>query len=315
VPQLLNAVAAAGLLGDGRAAYGEGDIALVIATHPHLDHVAGIPELFDTFPDAIAELWDPGYFHTLPSYHAMMARVEEHSRLLYAQPTSGLRRWIGEVSLTVLAPSVQLRNKFDSYGVQINDASISVRIDFPASRVEQRDDRRNLIDLRRRQSLILGADAQTMSWSHVLTDFPYLAGSNTDVANALKMATGFDPLKGNVLKISHHASKHGVSLELVERIDPNLTLVSSVGAAGSYNFPHTVAQELIREALEPTTTTGKAHKKDYEQPIFYTCDTSEQQPLGTVGVVIKRGGGRTVWRFGDEPDDDIDLAAGARMTT
>jgi beta-lactamase superfamily II metal-dependent hydrolase len=39
-----------------------------------------------------------------------------------------------------------------------------------------------------------------------------------------------------VLKVSHHASKHGVNLELVERIKPALTLVSSVAAAGRTAF-------------------------------------------------------------------------------
>ena len=219
------------------------------------------------------------------------------------------------MALTVLSPSIRLRNLFDSYGVQINDASISVRIEFPATRVEQRDDRRNLVDKPRKTSLILGADAQTLSWSHVLTDFPYLAGSTSAVAEALKMATGSVPLKGHVFKISHHASKHGVNLELVARIDPLLTLISSVADAGSYKFPHTVAQELIREALEPTTTSGAAHKKDYELRILYTCDTSGPRALGTVGVVLSRSGKRTVWRFQDEPGDEIDIAAGRKMPT
>jgi hypothetical protein len=36
--------------------------------------------------------------------------------------------------VTVLSPSVQLRNRYDSYGTEINDSSISLRLDFPVSR-------------------------------------------------------------------------------------------------------------------------------------------------------------------------------------
>ena len=37
-------------------------------------------------------------------------------------------------------------------------------------------------------ALILGADAQTLSWSYVLTDFPYLAASTTEQARLLDVA-------------------------------------------------------------------------------------------------------------------------------
>jgi hypothetical protein len=35
--------------------------------------------------------------------------------------------------------------------------------------------------------------------------------------------------------------------------------------------------------------------------------------VGTVGLLIGAGGRREVWRFGDEPDDDIDLGLGRPM--
>lgn len=312
VPALIKSLAAEGLLPANGGALERGAIALVVATHPHLDHVAGIPEVLRTFREAIAEFWDPGYFHTLPAYHEMMTAIEESPSLLYAQPTSGLRRWIGNVQLTVLSPSIGLRNRFDSYGVEINDSSISLRLEFPAARVIELDDERNLVTQRRTQSLILGADAQTLSWSYALTDFPYLHASHSAVAKALKMATGSDPLRANVMKISHHCSKHGVNLELIERIGPSVTLVSSVGGAGAYRFPHSVAQEVIREGLERTTSTGKPHKPDFELGLFYTSDVDTGgDPLGTIAMVM--GSQRwEMWRFGDEAGDPVDLAAGRR---
>jgi hypothetical protein len=243
----------------------------------------------------------------------MMAAVEDSPALVYAQPTSGLRRWIGNAQVTVLAPAIGLRNRFDTYGVDVNNASISLRLDFPAARVVQRDSERRLVHQPNKQSLVLGADAQTLSWSYVESDFPYLQPSSTAAAKALRMATGSDLLRAQVLKVSHHGSKHGVNLELVERIQPALTLVSCVDGGGSYHFPHTVAQELIREALEPTTTSGAAHKADCDLNVFYTCDTTDAgAQLGSFAVVLRRNR-LSVWRFCDRPTKKIDLATAQRL--
>lgn len=290
-------------------------IALVVATHPHSDHIRGMKELLKKHGDGIAEFWDPGYYHTSADYLEMMAEIEQRGRIVYAQPTSGLRRWIGNVAVTVLSPSVQLRNRFDTYGTEINDSSISLRIEFPASRVVQRNERRELIPTGKSTALVLGADAQTLSWAFVVTDFPRLHRSHSAAAEAIAAATGADLLAGYVLKVSHHASKHGINLELVERIKPSFTLVSSQAGAGSYNFPHSIAQELIREALEPTTSSGAAHKADHELGIFYTSDTDDAgTSLGSIGIVVPLNGPKRMWRFGDSPDHRMDLSAGRRWS-
>jgi hypothetical protein len=162
--------------------------------------------------------------------------------------------------------------------------------------------------------LILGGDAQTLSWSYADTDFPILAASDSAAAKAIKAATGSDPLRSQVLKVSHHASKHGVNLELVERIKPALTLVSSVAGGGSYKFPHTVSQELIREAVDPTTTSGKPHPPDWELGIFYTSDTTTAGTrLGSFAVVIGPGQ-RSTWRLLDTTTGAIDLGNALRWT-
>jgi competence protein ComEC len=316
IPSVLTQLRDAGLLADKAntdSGLEPGSIALVVATHPHQDHIGGIPELLSDFGDVIAEFWDPGYFHTIPAYHDMMAEIESRPFLLYAQPTSGLRRWINNVELTVLSPSILLRNRFDSYGVELNDSSVSLRLEFPASRVLQLDEDRNYIGSRNTQSLILGADAQTLSWAYAAMDFPFLAPSTSAVAKALKMATGSDPLRSQMLKVSHHASKHGVNLELIERIKPTVTLVSSTGGGGSYGFPHTVTQEIIREALEPTVTSGLPHSSDETLRIFYTADTdSNGAPLGSFAVALGRGNW-SMWRLGDSPTDPMDFTKARRL--
>jgi len=147
-------------------------------------------------------------------------------------------------------------------------------------------------------------------------DFPQLAKSTSAAAKALKAATGGDPLKAEMLKVSHHASKHGVNLELVERISPAVTVVSSVGHGGSYGFPHTVAQELVREALQPIagSRVQAVRKIDADLRLFYTADTdSAGARLGSIAIVLG-GGKRTVWRFGDDVGGAIDFANARRWT-
>jgi len=310
VPSLLMALASAGLLPTGD----DGEltasaIPLVVATHPHRDHIMGLAELLRDHGHAVDELWEPGYYHPTPDYLDMMRELETQTHIVYAQPCSGLRRFIGNVAVTVLSPSIHLRNRFDTYGVEINDASISLRIEYPAGRVIERTEGRQLVKQPNVASVVLGADAQTLSWSFVLTDFPNIAHSNTAAAHAIGAATGGDLLGADVFKVSHHASKHGVNLELVERIRPKTTIVSSVADGGSYNFPHRVAQEMIREALHATTSSGDAHHPDHELGIFYTADTDDAGgTLGTIAVQL-RPRKRRVWRLGDAPADAISLGS------
>jgi len=146
-------------------------------------------------------------------------------------------------------------------------------------------------------------------------DFPELRPSEAPAARALRMALGADPLRATVFKVPHHASKHGVTLELVEMIKPRLSLVSSAGGGGRYNFPHSVAQESVREALEAIASSGAAHHPDHELGIHYTADKdTDDTPLGSMAIVLSpTGRKRHLWRFGDRPGEQIDLTKGRRF--
>jgi hypothetical protein len=299
-------------------------LALTVATHPHDDHVSGMPALLRRFgPEHMREFWEPGYYHPSASYLEMMRELEDlDGSVLHLQPASGTTRYLGQVKLTVLAPGIVLRNQFDSYGVDINNSSIALKVEFPAARTYQRAKDRSYMQLPTYQTLILGADAQTRSWSQVLVDFPQLGAEQTAVTKALRKARGYEPLSADVFKVPHHGSKHGLNLELVEEIGPAVSIVSSVHDGGKYGFPHAVSQEALREALDPISSKppGSQHKSDPELRILYTssCERASgkadpKKPLGTVALLIGAGGRREIWRFCEGAKDAIDLKRGRRV--
>lgn len=314
LPALVRSLAEAGLLTEPPRERALFDI--VVATHPHADHIGGLPEFLRLYGASVGELWEPGYFHTIGAYAELMDVIEDlenaETPVRHSQPTSGYTRFVGSVEVTVLTPAIRLRNRFDTFGVEINNASIAVRLSFPASRVVERDGEREYVRTKPKR-LLLGADAQTLSWAHAMDDFPELHGERSEAAKALRMAYGTDPLKANVFKVPHHLSKHGLNLELVELISPSLSLVSSVGGGGKYNFPHAVAQEALREGLQRTTSGRTKRKSDCELGIHYTGATDDTgAPLGSMAVVMPPAGHPRLWRFGDEPGEEVDLTRARR---
>jgi hypothetical protein len=282
--------------------------AVVVGTHPHDDHIRGMPEFIDRFGDLIDEYWEPGYYHPTKAFFETTRGLEDRG-IRQLQPTSGTTRFLGTGKVTVLAPAIGLRNRFDSYGVEVNNASLSLMVESPASRFVERDNGRHYVRRPDTNRLLLGGDAQTLSWGQVMQDFPQLVAENSPVAKLLDEARGTDPLRADVFKIPHHASKRGVSLELVEAIAPKMCLVSSVGGGGKYNFPHTVSMEAIREAMQPIGATGGTRRDDHLINIHHThgVDT-DGRSLGSIGLVMSPSGReRRLWRFRDEASAHIQL--------
>jgi beta-lactamase superfamily II metal-dependent hydrolase len=316
-PALIESLHAAGLIEAPGAA---GQIQLLVATHPHHDHIGGMTDLLKRYngpSGCVDQFWEPGYFFPTPSFHNLMVALESSPWIRRLQPTAGTRLTLDWLRLTVLGPGVGLRNRYDTYGVDINDSSITIMVDYPAAQLFAQPDsgpranRRAMSQPSRR--LLLGADAQFRSWAQTTVDFPDLQQSqNAALAKELRGAHGRDDLSADLFKISHHASKHGVNLELLERVAAPIALVSSVGGGGKYGFPHQLAMDAAREARQATTTKGAARESDQRLGIHVTgSDLDSGAPAGSIAAVLSRVPGRAIrlFRLGDAPGTPIELAA------
>lgn len=327
----------------------------VCATHPHMDHFRGLRRILAEYDGRVREFWDSGFRYTAESYKKLIKEIRRQAvagTLQLVRPTAGYEHFVEKARVTVLSPSIALRNRFDTYGVDINNASIIIRLEYPVQDpsldfegppppADDADDSTPSSDeshpdggtepvpeAPRTRAVILGGDAQTDAWGQVEIDFPQLMRDDRAWTRAIGARTGRQPLLCDVLKVSHHGSKHGVNLELLERMGdasgsgsgrgPKYMLVSCAsGEDSDHGFPHLVTQALMREVRDPQAKGGRAHKADDALGIHYTSQsmgTSSPAPAGSIAAVLSAGAGAVVlYRFGDGIRERVDLSAARRV--
>jgi beta-lactamase superfamily II metal-dependent hydrolase len=298
---------------------------LVCATHPHADHIAGLRRVITDFAGPIDEYWDSGFRYTSATYHKLIGAVEAR-RIAFVRPTSGYELVHANALLTVLSPSIALRNRYDTYGVDVNNASIVLRIvypthppsaDYPETSAAAKP------PASKSRTMILGGDAQTDAWGRVLDEFPHFVGDVSNPTRQIGARSGAQPLACDFFKVSHHCSKRGVNLELVERMGESpagvgpsfgprwLAVSSASDDASSFGFPHLVTQELMREVRDPRAQKGGEHERDDKLGIHFTAQqlaTPEAGPAGSIAYVVGADGSGRLYRFGDDASANLDLA-------
>ncbi len=224
-------------------------IEFACVTHPHDDHFGGLKRFLDEFGEHAAQdgnrikaFWDCGFRTNATMYNHNLARVAQNPDITFTRISSGTELEFGATRITILAPSVDLRNRFDTYGVGKNDASIVLKVKF------------------RRSYAILAGDAEYASWGKITEEFPRTRNIkfSSDALSVADRGETADQLKCNLLKLSHHGSKHGSSLEYLERLKPRHVVIPA-GKPEWYDthlsnwagmFPHELVRRTLR-VLDP----------------------------------------------------------------
>lgn len=208
---------------------GRPQLVFLCATHPHQDHIRGIEPFLSDLEMRPAEFWDSGFRHGSTTYQSIMkALLDNNVRLV--RVSAGMEWYFGRVQITALAPSVWLRNRYGTYGVDINNASIVLRIEHRKEdmllirSLEYSAENPALEDERKagQSVVILAGDAEFDSWGHITQDFPRL---ETTAGPLVRKMVNY--LACSVIKVAHHGSMHSASLDVYEKMMPEAAIVST----------------------------------------------------------------------------------------
>ena len=229
-------------------ALGTKKLFFICATHPHSDHTRGIGKLIKScLKDdiKIEQFWDSGFRHVSKIHFDLINLLQDHPEIKVIFPTSGYETIINKVRIQVLSPSIQLKNRYDTFGTNINNASIVLKLEYPPKDIApyyQRSDQafeKYLTDEEKlkQYSIILGGDAQFDAWARITQEFPELKKTGNRGQMIDPDVIEHKPLLCQVLKVPHHMSKHGISLEVLETLNPRY-VIASCSNKSKHGFPH-----------------------------------------------------------------------------
>jgi beta-lactamase superfamily II metal-dependent hydrolase len=266
----------------------------ICATHPHWDHIAGIDSLLNDKKYRPEEFWDSGFRHESKTYIKIL-----NSLLLQNIKTrrisSGWEWYNGKVSITALAPSIRLRNRYATYGVDMNNASIVLRIEHHKENIltikslEYKGT--SSVEAKREAGqsvIILTGDAEYDSWAHITDEYPKLERTPENKPLVKKM---INYLSCSVLKISHHGSMHSTPLDVYEKIVPETAIISTKQETDSKTTNvQTLTRELFPHQLTITALEEIGAQIHTTDGSYETKNTGTTQPPGSIIVVLPPGG-------------------------
>lgn len=291
-------------------------LAFVCATHPHYDHICGINSLLldkNLYP---YEFWDSGFRHKSKTYKTILETVSKNPEIKMIRVTSGIEWYFGKVRITALSPSVMLRNKYATYGVDMNNASVVLRIehhkeDVLLTRSLSYGGKVDLDMLRKvgKSVAIMAGDAEFDSWAHITDEYPRI--ERTDENNPLvnKMV---NYLACSVIKVAHHGSMHSAPLDVYEKMGPEIAVIStkqaisekktSTGTIKRGLFPHDSAVIALEECNTKILTTDGSYEK--QKDMDGKLKNPKMAREGSIVIVIPSGGRPKAKKLDDLEKDD-----------
>jgi competence protein ComEC len=196
--------------------HGLRQIDLMIATHPHADHIGGMKKVFDTF--RVKKFLDSGQTYGTATYEKLLREIQEN-KVPYVKAVRGQ------------AIEVEPGLKFDVYGPPHPPFS---EADIGKDRSVQNA---NSVVLRLSYgsfAMLFTGDAEFETEDQIMK-----AGAN---------------LQANVLKIGHHGSRHATSGKFLAAVAPQFAIIS-VGASNDYGHPAQLTLDRLKKANIQTLRT------------------------------------------------------------
>lgn len=288
-------------------------LAFVCATHPHFDHIGGIRGIIRNRSYYPLEFWESGFRHNSLTYQKILEDVfTNHIKMI--RVSSGMEWYFGQVRFTALAPSIMLRNKYATYGVDMNNASIVLRIEHTKensilmqSKEYKGSESKEAVRRSGRSVVILGGDAEFDSWAQISNEFPKLERSSTHIPLVKKM---INYLSCDVIKVSHHGSMHSTPLDIYEKINPRIAIISAEQSQSTKSLlSRTITRDLFPHksaiiALEESDTSILTTDGSYENQILddgSLTDPRNAHP-GSIIIVIPPGGRPRYQKLNDLKD-------------
>jgi competence protein ComEC len=166
--------------------FGVKQLDLIIATHPHSDHIGEMRDVMREFK--VVEFWDSGFNHPTRTYGDMLQDIKDRG-IKFATPKRGDLRKFGEVLVEVLNPSDELPDE------NPNNASLVVRLTFGSKRFLFTGDSE------------YNAGAKSSAWERMLENER-------------------EKLRADLLKAAHHGSSNGTTQEVLDAVSPSIVTIS-----------------------------------------------------------------------------------------
>jgi len=283
-------------------------VGFICATHPHFDHISGIETLLKDPETRPAEFWDSGFRHNSTTYQNILKTIYTE-KINMKRISSGMEWYFGKLRITAMAPAVPLRNRYATYGVDMNNASIVLRFEHGKEDTviveSQRYEGGYDPEIERkagRAVVILGGDAEFDSWSYVSQEYPRVERTSAHSPLVKKMV---NLLNCWAVKVAHHGSMHSTPLDVYERMSPSLAVISTEQKTSTKSlpwkdlqrnlFPHATATSALEESEARILTTDGSYEKS--EGLDY--DTG-----GTIVLVVPPGKRPRYMKLDDSADED-----------
>jgi len=190
---------------------GARSVALVVLSHPDLDHIGGLPELLSNMPvGGVLDTADP---LPRPPYARLLA-VAEHAGVPWLIARPGTRIEVDGADILVLGPDPAADGRQEGQMLDGNQTSLVVRVDLGGFRY------------------VNPGDATAVEETAILRSWHP------------------DSLRADMLKIGHHGSRTSTSSDWLSVVRPRVATISA-GNGNRYGHPHPEIMDRLHSAAIP----------------------------------------------------------------